>query len=75
MPRSPRSHALLLSTALLAAAVAAAPAPARAERLGNLYRSYQLQLEEILQQLGLGSVRELRGRTDLLLYRGREAGR
>ena len=46
-----------------------------AERLGNLYRSYQLQLEEILQQLGLGSVRELRGRTDLLLYRGREAGR
>jgi len=45
-----------------------------AERLGNLYRSYQLQLEEILQQLGLGSVRELRGRTDLLLYaEGRRA--
>ena len=46
-----------------------------AERLGNLYRSYRLQLEEILRRLGLGSVRELRGRTDLLLYRGRGAAR
>ncbi|HVN77161.1 MAG TPA: glutamate synthase-related protein [Thermoanaerobaculaceae bacterium] len=46
-----------------------------AERLGNLYRSFQLQLEEILRRLGLASVRELRGRTDLLVYRGREDGR
>ncbi|MBZ5589676.1 MAG: alpha-hydroxy-acid oxidizing protein [Acidobacteriia bacterium] len=46
-----------------------------AERLGNLYRSYQLQLEDTLRRLGLGSVRELRGRTDLLVYRGRENGR
>jgi glutamate synthase domain-containing protein 2 len=39
-----------------------------AERLGNLYRSYQAQLREILRSLGLASVRELRGRTDLLVY-------
>jgi glutamate synthase domain-containing protein 2 len=45
-----------------------------AERLGNLYRSYQGQLREILRRLGLASVRELRGRTDLLVYRGRETG-
>jgi glutamate synthase domain-containing protein 2 len=43
-----------------------------AERLGSLYRSYQRQLQEILRQLGVGSVRELRGRTDLLAYRPRE---
>lgn len=45
-----------------------------AERLGNLYRSIQLQLVGILRRLGLRDVRELRGRTDLLRY-GREAGR
>jgi len=42
-----------------------------AERLDNLYRSFQLQLREILRRLGLHSVRELRGRTDLLVYRGK----
>jgi glutamate synthase domain-containing protein 2 len=41
-----------------------------AERLGNLYRSFQLQLCEILRRLGLSSIRDLVGRTDLLLYRG-----
>lgn len=41
-----------------------------AERLGNLYRSFQSQLSEILRRLGLGSIRDLVGRTDLLLYRG-----
>ena len=41
-----------------------------AERLGNLYRSFQLQLCEILRRLGLSSIRALVGRTDLLLYRG-----
>ncbi len=46
-----------------------------AERLGNLYRSYRDRLREILRRLGLASVRELRGRTDLLVYRGREDGR
>ncbi len=39
-----------------------------AERLGNLYASFQAQLQGILRRLGLRSVRELRGRTDLLLY-------
>ena len=40
-----------------------------AERLGRLYESFQLQLREILRGLGLRSIRDLRGRTDLLLYR------
>jgi glutamate synthase domain-containing protein 2 len=44
-----------------------------AERLGNLYRSFALQLEALLRDLGLASIRELRGRTDLLVYR-REDG-
>jgi glutamate synthase domain-containing protein 2 len=39
-----------------------------AERLDNLYRSYCTQLSDILRALGLRSIRELRGRTDLLLY-------
>jgi glutamate synthase domain-containing protein 2 len=43
------------------------------ERLSNLYESFQLQLREILRGLGLRSIRELRGRTDLLLYR-KQAG-
>jgi len=44
-----------------------------AERISNLYASYQGQIVEILRRLGLRSVRELRGRTDLLVYRAREA--
>ncbi len=39
-----------------------------ASRIGNLYASYALQLKEILRKLGLRSIRELRGRTDLLRY-------
>lgn len=39
-----------------------------AKRIGNLYRSIQLQLSRILRQLGLRDIRELRGRTDLLSY-------
>jgi len=46
-----------------------------AARLDNLYRSFQSQLVDILRRLGLASVRELRGRTDLLVYRGREERR
>jgi glutamate synthase domain-containing protein 2 len=38
------------------------------ERLGNLYRSFQSQLVQILRRLGLRDIGELRGRTDLLLY-------
>ena len=43
-----------------------------AERIGNVYRSFQWQLKEILRRLGLKSIRELRGRPDLLVYRGKE---
>jgi glutamate synthase domain-containing protein 2 len=38
------------------------------QRIANLYASWRIQLAEILQRLGLGSVQELRGRTDLLVY-------
>lgn len=44
-----------------------------AERLGNLYRSFQLQLSDLLRRLGLVNIRDLVGRTDLLTYR-RQAG-
>ena len=37
-----------------------------AERLGNLYTSWALQLREILRKLGLASIRDLRGRVDLM---------
>jgi glutamate synthase domain-containing protein 2 len=39
-----------------------------AGRIGNLYASFAYQLREILRRLGLRSIRELRGRTDLLRY-------
>jgi glutamate synthase domain-containing protein 2 len=42
-----------------------------AARLMKLYRSFQFQLREILCRLGISSVRNLRGRTDLLVYRER----
>jgi glutamate synthase domain-containing protein 2 len=38
------------------------------QRIANLYASWRIQLADILQRLRLGSVRELRGRTDLLVY-------
>ncbi len=37
-------------------------------KISNLYRSYALQLRDILRRLGLKSIEELRGRTDLLVY-------
>ncbi len=40
-----------------------------AERIGNMYRSFQAQLRDILRKLGMKSVRELRGRIDTLVYR------
>jgi len=40
-----------------------------AERISNLYKSFAFQLGEILRKLGLRSIRELRGRTDLLIHR------
>ena len=39
-----------------------------AERIGNLYASFQGQLRDILRRLGLRSVQALRGRKDLLVY-------
>lgn len=39
-----------------------------ARRLSNFYHVLKIQLEEILRQLGLTSIRDLRGRTDLLKY-------
>jgi glutamate synthase domain-containing protein 2 len=41
-----------------------------AERISNLYRSLQFQLIELLRSMGLRSIQELRGRTDLLRYSG-----
>lgn len=40
-----------------------------AARLSRLYEAFRLRLEEIMRGLGLRSVRDLRGRTDLLTYR------
>jgi glutamate synthase domain-containing protein 2 len=43
-----------------------------AERLNNLYTAMQYRLRDILRQLGLSDVSELRGRTDLLRYMGKD---
>jgi len=37
-------------------------------RIANLYRAWARQLRDLLKSLGLRSIRELRGRTDLLVY-------
>lgn len=42
-----------------------------AKRLSNLYQSFAFQLKEILRKLGLKSIQELRGRKDLLRFRGK----
>jgi glutamate synthase domain-containing protein 2 len=39
-----------------------------ARRVSNLYHAFATRLEELLRELGLASIRELRGRTDLLRY-------
>lgn len=46
-----------------------------AERISNLFSSYASQLREILRKLGLTSIRQLRGRKDLLRYTGNTAPR
>jgi glutamate synthase domain-containing protein 2 len=43
-----------------------------AQRLSNYYQALATQLTDILRQLGLSSIRELRGRKDLLTYRAPE---
>jgi glutamate synthase domain-containing protein 2 len=40
-----------------------------ADRISNVYASFQAQLRDLLRRLGLPSVRALRGRTDVLMYR------
>lgn len=40
-----------------------------AQRIVNLYRSWSIQWRRLLSSLGLKSLKELRGRTDLLLYK------
>jgi len=40
-----------------------------AARISNLYKSFAIQLKDILRKLGLRSIKELRGRKDLLLYK------
>jgi glutamate synthase domain-containing protein 2 len=44
------------------------------QRISNLYAAYAHQLRDILRKLGLKSIRELRGRRDLLRYTGLSAG-
>jgi len=39
------------------------------ERISRLYESFRWQLADLLRRLGMRSVRELRGRTDVLTYR------
>ncbi len=39
------------------------------ERISRLYESFQWQLVDLLRRLGMRSVRELRGRIDVLTYR------
>jgi glutamate synthase domain-containing protein 2 len=41
-----------------------------AQRITNMYAAYAAQLKVILRRLGLESIRELRGRRDLLKYIG-----
>jgi glutamate synthase domain-containing protein 2 len=45
-----------------------------AQRISNLYRSFDFQLKDILRRLGLSTIKELRGRKDLLVYSGKERG-
>lgn len=43
-----------------------------AQRVSNFYGSLKVQLEDILRKLGLTSIRQLRGRKDLLVYTGQK---
>jgi glutamate synthase domain-containing protein 2 len=43
-------------------------------RIANLYASWRIQLATILDRLGLASVAQLRGRTDLLVYQEPSTG-
>ena len=45
-----------------------------AERISNLYAAFDAELRGLLRRLGLDSIRMLRGRKDLLVYRRAEDG-
>ena len=45
-----------------------------AQRISNLYKSFDVQLRQILRSLGLSDIRQLRGRKDLLRYLGTRDG-
>jgi glutamate synthase domain-containing protein 2 len=45
-----------------------------AQRISNLYASFDFQLRQILRRLGLSDIRQLRGRKDLLRYLGKREG-
>ena len=45
-----------------------------AERIANLYAAFAQRLRDLLRRLGLESIRALRGRTDLLVYRSGSGG-
>jgi len=42
------------------------------QRIMNLFHSWAIQLQDILHRFGMKSVRELVGRSDLLLHRDYE---
>ncbi len=44
-----------------------------AQQLNNFYTALKTQLEDLLRRLGLKSIRELRGRTDFLVYTKQKA--
>jgi glutamate synthase domain-containing protein 2 len=46
-----------------------------AERLEKLYEAIAWQLRDILRRVGLHSIKELRGRVDLLRYVGKSGGK
>lgn len=46
------------------------PADWGEQRIVNMYNAYAIQLRDLLRKLGLRSIRELRGRRDLLKYVG-----
>ena len=43
-------------------------------RLDNLYKAMQWRIRDILRKFGMDDVSQLRGRTDLLRYIGKEGG-
>jgi len=45
---------------------------ASTDRISNMYTSWKIQLANIVKKLGFSDIRQLRGRTDLLVYLNKE---